>query len=399
MTAARLQAVGGGPIAHRSDPRVVAPGWTPPVPGVVSPEDYPRVPQPGGEPPVAHLEAVVAGGSILAIVAIAALGYLTAGAAAVGPLLFFPVVATGWWVGRRPALAMTALATAAVVVPARLLAQPITLWTVSSVVALAGALFIFATGAADIHARLRTLRGEDAKRRTALGLLALQLRESVVSIDVAVPLLADPTTLDRAQGAAFDQVRRHARGLSRVANDLLAVDQLETRKMQLSTVPLDLAAFVLEITRQRITYDRATILAPSTPVEVQADPERLRQVLEHLIANAMKFSAPGSGIMVNVSADAQTARVDVTDHGVGLSAEDRTILFTRYGRIRDTRTAHVPGLGLGLYLSKLIAVAHGGDLIADSPGRGLGATFSLIVPLAGRSRRPAPEVPASSFWD
>ncbi|GAC1497470.1 MAG: hypothetical protein NVS1B1_14760 [Candidatus Limnocylindrales bacterium] len=214
-----------------------------------------------------------------------------------------------------------------------------------------------------------------------------------------MPLLADPTTLDRAQGAAFDQVRRPARGLSRVANDLLAMDRLEARKMHLNPVPLDIAAFVLEIARQRVPHDRATILTPATPVEVQADPERLRQVLDHIIANALKFSSPGSGIMVSVSADAENARVDVADHGVGLSTEDRAILFTRYGRIRDTRTAHVPGIGLGLYLSKLIAVAHGGDVVATSPGRGLGSTFSLILPVAGRSPQPAREVPASSFWD
>lgn len=399
MTASRLSGVDGGPLAHRSDPHAAAPGWTPPPPAVVSPDDYPQVPPPGGATPAAGIGAPVAIVSGLAIGAIAVLGHLSAGAATLEALLFFPVVATAWWAGRRAALVMAVLAIGGLVVPTWTLGHPFTPWTVASAAAVATALALFAVGVADVHSRLRVLLGDEAKRRTALGLLALQLRESVVSIDVAVPLLADPTTLDRAQGAAFDQVRRHARGLSRVANDLLAVDHLETRKLQLSLVSLDLAAFVLEITRQRITHDRATILAPSTPVEVQADPERLRQVLEHLLANALKFSAPGSGIMVNVSADASTARVAVTDHGVGLSAEDKKILFTRYGRIRDTRTAHVPGIGLGLYLSKLIAVAHGGDLIAESPGRGLGATFSLIVPLAGRVRRPAPDVPASSFWD
>ena len=374
-------------------------GSTPPPPTIVSPEDYPRVARSAGEPPVGPERAVVAAGSTLLVVALGAVSYLTAGAIAVGPLLFFPVVATGWWVGRREGVAMAMLATTAVLAPARLLGQSFTPSSVANAVALGAALGLFATAAAMIHGRIRDLAVEDVKRRAALGLLALQLRESVVSIDVAVPLLADPSRLDRAQGAAFDQVRRHARGLARVANDLLAVDRFETRKMQLSTVQLDLAAFVLEIARQRIPHDRATILEPATPVEVQADPERLRQVLEHVIANALKFSAPGTGIMVNVSVDPEGARVDVRDHGVGLSAEDRATLFTRYGRIRDTRTAHVPGLGLGLYLSRLIALAHGGDLIAESPGRGLGATFSLIIPLAGRPRRAAPEVPASSFWE
>ena len=77
------------------------------------------------------------------------------------------------------------------------------------------------------------------------------------------------------------------------------------------------------------------------------------------------------------------------------------ILFTRYGRVRDARTANVPGMGLGLYLAKLIAEAHGGDLLASSPGRGLGSTFTLVLPLAGRPRhhRPERQRHASSFWD
>jgi signal transduction histidine kinase len=166
-------------------------------------------------------------------------------------------------------------------------------------------------------------------------------------------------------------------------------------------VPVDLAAFVLEITEQRVAHDRATIVTPSTPVEVHADPERLRQLLDHLLQNALKFSPPSAGIMVNLSATVDEARVAVRDHGVGLSAEDMHILFTRYGRIRDARTANVPGMGLGLYLAKLIAEAHGGDLLAASQGRGLGATFTVVLPLAGRPRhsRAQRQLPASSFWD
>jgi histidine kinase len=249
--------------------------------------------------------------------------------------------------------------------------------------------------------RERGLRIEELRKEQARAILAVQLRESVVSIDVAVPLLADPMTLDRAQGAAYDQVRRHARGLARLANDLLTLDQVDTRKMALTMVPVDLAAFVLEITEQRLPRDRATSVAPSTPVHVQADPERLRQLLDHLLQNALKFSPASAGVMVKVSATAEEAYVVVRDHGVGLSATDMSVLFTRYGRIRDARTANVPGMGLGLYLAKLIAEAHGGDLLAASPGRGLGATFTLVLPLAGRPRRPRTErqLPASSFWD
>ena len=372
------------------------------VPGppmVPAPSDFPRVN--GVEPPRLPPErgaglAVVAA---LAIAVAAGAKWWTGGALETAPLIFVAVVFASWWLGRRVGLTLAAAGGVSWAVVS-LLHSPTGYTAV-------GALFVIAVLpavaglVASARARERALRIEEARREQALGLLALQLRESVVSIDVAVPLLADPMKLDRAQGAAFDQVRRHARGLSRLANDLLTVDQIDTRKMQLTPVPVDLAAFVLEITEQRVPHDRVTIVTPAVPVQVNADPERLRQLIEHLLQNAMKFSPPGASIMVNVSATADEAKVDVRDHGVGLSADDLAILFTRYGRIRDARTASVPGIGLGLYLAKLVAEAHGGDLVATSPGRGLGSTFTLVLPLAGRARPTGTsrQLPASSFWD
>jgi signal transduction histidine kinase len=329
----------------------------------------------------------------------AGIKWISTGAVETAPVLFVAVVAAAWWLDGRTGIFFA-------------IAGAIT-WTAAAV--LTGPLLTAAVNAAQVTAALiavtllvsaarereRAMRIDALRKEQAAAILAVQLRESVVSIDVAIPLLADPMNLDRAQGAAYDQVRRHARGLARLANDLLTLDQVDTRKMSLTMVPVDLAAFVLEITEQRVPHDRATIVAPAAPVQVNADPERLRQLIDHLLQNALKFSPPSAGIMVSVSATADEARVAVRDHGVGLSADDIRVLFSRYGRIRDARTANVPGMGLGLYLAKLIAQAHGGDLSAASPGRGLGATFTIVLPLSGKPRRPRAQgpIPASSFWD
>ena len=371
----------------------------PAPPQAPAPEDFPAVQavEPPRLPP-AHRVGVAVGITIALAVA-AGLKWLSAGSIETAPVLFVAAVAAAWWLDRRAGLAV-AIAGGVAWTAAALVASP-TAATAISAAALVGSLMGIAIAVAAAQARERALRIEELRREQARMILAVQLRESVVSIDVAIPLLADPMTLDRAQGAAFDQVRRHARGLTRLANDLLTLDQMDTRKMALTMVPVDLAAFVLEITEQRVPHDRATIIAPSTPVQVHADPERLRQLIDHLLQNALKFSPPSAGIMVNVSASTDEARVAVRDHGVGLSADDMPVLFTRYGRIRDARTANVPGMGLGLYLAKLIAEAHGGDLLAASQGRGLGATFTVVLPLAGRPRRPRAQrqLPASSFWD
>ncbi len=363
------------------------------------PEDFPAVA--AIEPPrlpAAHGVGLAVGITLIVALAVG-IEWLSGDRIETAPVLFIAVIAAAWWLERGVGLFIAFVAGALWTAVAMGAAQ--TPATAVSAVALVGSLVGIAVAVSAARARERRLRIDELRREQARMILAVQLRESVVSIDVAVPLLADPMTLDRAQSAAFDQVRRHARGLTRLANDLLTLDQMDTRKMALTMVPVDLAAFVLEITEQRVPHDRATIVAPSTPVQVAADPERLRQLFDHLLQNALKFSPPSAGIMVNVSANADEARVAVRDHGVGLNPEDMTVLFSRYGRIRDARTANVPGMGLGLYLAKLIAEAHGGDLLATSQGRGLGATFTLVLPLLGKPRRARPEraLPASSFWD
>ena len=331
--------------------------------------------------------------------AAAAIKWLSAGTIETAPVFFVAAVAAAWWLDRRAGLTVAIAGVLAWAAAAALTGSLATVALNAAFMATGVTAITLLVAAA--RERERALKIEDLRKEHARAILAVQLRESVVSIDVAIPLLADPMTLDRAQGAAYDQVRRHARGLTRLANDLLTLDQVDTRKMSLTMVPVDLAAFVVEITAQRVPHDRATIVAPAAPVQVNADPERLRQLIDHLLQNALKFSPPSAGIMVNVSASADEARIAVRDHGVGLSADDMTVLFTRYGRIRDARTANVPGMGLGLYIAKLIAEAHGGDLLAASPGRGLGATFTIVLPLAGRPRRPRAQrqIPASSFWD
>jgi signal transduction histidine kinase len=371
----------------------------PAPPQAPAPEDFPAVPavEPPGLPPARGIGLVIA--ITIALAVAAGVKWLSAGTIETAPILFVSAVAAAWWLDRRVGFAV-AIAGGSSWTVAAFAASP-TLATAFSAAALVAGLLGIAIAVSAARAREQRLRIDELRREQARMILALQLRESVVSIDVAVPLLADPMKLDRAQGAAFDQVRRHARGLTRLANDLLTLDQMDTRKMALTMVPVDLAAFVLEITEQRVPHDRATIVTPSTPVQVHADPERLRQLLDHLLQNALKFSPPSAGIMVNLSATADEARVSVRDHGVGLSADDMPVLFTRYGRIRDARTANVPGMGLGLYLAKLIAEAHGGELIAASAGRGLGATFTVVLPLVGRPRRLRTQrpLPASSFWD
>jgi signal transduction histidine kinase len=110
---------------------------------------------------------------------------------------------------------------------------------------------------------------------------------------------------------------------------------------------------------------------------VQGDRERLRQALANLIENAIKHAA-GSPVEVEVAAPEGEVVVSVADHGEGIAPADQELIFEQYGRVAGTAK---PGAGLGLFIARSIAEAHGGTLGVSS-ARGAGATFSLRLPPA-----------------
>ena len=119
---------------------------------------------------------------------------------------------------------------------------------------------------------------------------------------------------------------------------------------------------------------------PSGPLWANVDPDRLQIVIRNMVSNAVKYSPSGTPIDVTVSRRNTSALVAVTDRGIGIEKEDLAQLFTRFGRIESSATAHTAGAGLGLWLSREIARMHDGDLTVDStPGKG--STFTLEIPL------------------
>ena len=120
--------------------------------------------------------------------------------------------------------------------------------------------------------------------------------------------------------------------------------------------------------------------SPAAPIEAEVDPDRFQIVIRNLLSNAAKYSPAGSDIDMSVRRNGSEAFVSVQDHGVGIAKKDQGALFNRFSRIESQ--GHVPGTGLGLWLSREIARLHDGDLTVESePGKG--STFTLTVPLAG----------------
>jgi signal transduction histidine kinase len=167
--------------------------------------------------------------------------------------------------------------------------------------------------------------------------------------------------------------------LSSLISDVLDTSRIEAGTFTFSFTDVDLADVVSDsVAAAAVGQDEVDVVAdvdgPLPPV--RGDRERLRQVLSNLIDNAVKYSEAGSSVEVAVRHADGAVRVEVRDHGPGVPAEHRSLIFEKFGRAKGNR----PGTGLGLFIARSIAEAHGGtlDVLSES---GEGATFVLELPL------------------
>jgi signal transduction histidine kinase len=140
-------------------------------------------------------------------------------------------------------------------------------------------------------------------------------------------------------------------------------------------VPLDLVAAAREVAGSVAMPDREVVVRGAGQLLVSADPARIRQALENLLSNAVRYTPPGGSVDVAIEAVGEDrAAVEVTDQGPGIASDVLPTLFARFARGRTSK-----GLGLGLFLAREIALAHGGDVTVRSE-QGKGAAFRLVLP-------------------
>ena len=160
--------------------------------------------------------------------------------------------------------------------------------------------------------------------------------------------------------------------------------RLEEGRLELTTRRADLrdvARQAVEMAEPFADAEHALALeSPDIEVPVMVDVDRISTVIGNLLNNAIKYSPGGGQVTCRVSREEDTGTITVSDRGVGIPPDRIDRLFTRFGRIVTPETSHIPGTGLGLYLSRELARLHGGDITATSV-LGKGSTFVLAVPL------------------
>jgi PAS domain S-box-containing protein len=198
----------------------------------------------------------------------------------------------------------------------------------------------------------------------------------------------------------WDILERSVRLQTKLIDDLLDVSRIIAGKLNIDKRRVDLATIVglavdaaRPAARSREIHLSAAI-APSLPVD--ADPQRLQQVVSNLLTNALKFTPEHGSIAVVVERSGQAARLTVQDSGIGMSAELVPRVFDRFQQGDSSTTRAHGGLGLGLAIVRHLVEQHGGRIEAASAGHGRGSTFTVTLPLLP-AEAPSLVAPASSI--
>jgi two-component system OmpR family sensor kinase len=180
----------------------------------------------------------------------------------------------------------------------------------------------------------------------------------------------------------MSQITGEADRMSRLVADLLLLARFDTGR-PLERRPTDLASLAAEAVQRARVIDpgRPITIEAADPVIIDGDEERLQQVIDNLIGNALRHTPSGSPVAVTVTGSASHADLTVTDHGPGMTEEQASRVFERFYRTDDARTRERGGAGLGLAIAASLAAAHGGEITVDTaPGQG--AAFHLRLPQA-----------------
>lgn len=238
---------------------------------------------------------------------------------------------------------------------------------------------------------------EEGEQADFISTASHEMRTPVASIEGYLGLALNPktATIDERARKYLEEAHASSKHLGRLFKDLLDVTKLDDKKIRVQLTPVEMASTVRSIangqvpmmSEKGIHYTFGANAARSDNVtrvvnqEVYAsvDIDFLREAVNNLVENAIKYTASGGGIWVNVRGDDDRVLINVTDTGIGISPDDLKHVFQKFYRADNSQTRTVGGTGLGLYLVKQRVEAMGGKVWAES-SFGEGSTFYLSFP-------------------
>jgi histidine kinase len=225
----------------------------------------------------------------------------------------------------------------------------------------------------------------ETMRRRLIGDVAHELRTPLTAIKGSAEALIDGVL--PASAETYSQIHAEAERLSRLVDDLQELSRVEAHAVQLNIHPADSTALVQTVSKRlRHQFDEKQVTLnlnlPHDPILVQADEDRILQVLTNLMGNALQYTPPNGTVTVLVELDKNEVRFSVRDTGFGIPAEHLKHIFDRFYRVDKSRSRAHGGSGIGLTIAKHLVEAHGGKIWAESAGENKGSVFVFTLPLA-----------------
>jgi two-component system, chemotaxis family, CheB/CheR fusion protein len=238
-----------------------------------------------------------------------------------------------------------------------------------------------------------------------LAMLAHELRNPLAPLAHALEIVRDPGAAPAMKDRAREIMGHQIQNLARLIDDLLDVSRISHGRIQIRKEPTDASAAVrraVDATRQTVAAREQDLMLslPEDPVDVEADPLRLEQIVGNLLSNASKFTGRGGHIWLSAERESGELVTRVRDDGIGMAPETLPRLFEMFMQVDSAFDRPTAGLGIGLSLVRHLAELHGGRVEAYSEGLGRGSEFVVRLPLPSRELddrhpTPAPEAPES----
>lgn len=218
----------------------------------------------------------------------------------------------------------------------------------------------------------------------AMSALIHELGAPITVIEGFIELLDGPLRDldDETFHRAVDAIRRNAAQLRGVLTAFADARRIDVDALDLRRASTDVSLLLAEVCESlRTIVGKHEITLDAEPgLRADIDAVRVQQIVINLVQNAAKFSDPGAPIEVEAASAGGTLRIAVTDHGGGVPAQERGRIFGKFTRLNRDK----PGTGLGLYICRGIARAHGGDLVLEEAGAG-GCRFALTLPIGSQA--------------
>jgi len=240
--------------------------------------------------------------------------------------------------------------------------------------------------------REKALLAADQRKDEFLGTLAHELRNPLAPIRQAAHIARSPQATASQVRWSHDVVERQVHHMSRLLDDLLDVSRISRGTIHLRMEPVALGAVIdtaIETARPLIDARRQVFHLHNEcgALQLEADANRLSQVISNLLSNAAKYTDTGGTIDMHAGIEGGQLVVRVKDSGIGIANENLESVFGMFTQVKSAIDRSEGGLGIGLALVKGIAELHGGSVRAMSDGLGQGSEFVLRLPVGGQAAR------------